>query len=673
VAPVAVAVTLSDGTEDALYTIQASDLLAGVTDIDSTTLSVTSVSIASGGGSLVNHGDGTWTYTPAANYNGPVSFNYTASDGSLTSSPTARLNLVAVNDAPTISAGTVASGAISVPVTPQNHVSAAVASALATSGLISGLPGESGFGALALGAGDDNSSGAINITSVFGASGVNFFGHNYTSLYVNNNGNITFNAPTSAFTPSVINAGTNNPIIAAFWADVDTRRAGAVYYDLDAADGIMTITWDHVGYYSAHHNKFDTFQIVLISEGNGNFDIEYRYNNIQWTTGDASGGANGLNGTSARAGYSAGDGMHYFELPQSGNQSALLSLPTTNGNTGIAGVDHFEVRNGEVGPSTLTSTGTINFSDPDLNDIHAIQSVTYTGSGDHLGTLTLVKNADTTGTGIGGKFTWTYTADPTAIRTALDGLSTHSKVETFDVMISDGAGGTVTQSVAVTLTETGNHAPVINVDNLHVTQHGGGTTTVSGLSVTDSDATSNEIFTVAATTAGAASGTTVTPATGSGHLADINATLATGVTYHEGNTPPSTDRVAVSVADGHGATDTVSMIFSNAAEHGAALTFTGTTGKDVFFATGHQDQFVFAAHFNHDTIMNFAPGQDHLDLSAVVTTNNPGDWISAHVAASPANPADTLITVDAADTIVLHGVSTAGLSANDFILHPGTA
>ena len=53
--------------------------------------------------------------------------------------------------------------------------------------------------------------------------------------------------------------------------------------------------------------EFDTFQIVLISEGNGNFDIEYRYNNIQWTTGDASGGANGLNGTSARAGYSAGD------------------------------------------------------------------------------------------------------------------------------------------------------------------------------------------------------------------------------------------------------------------------------------------------------------------------------------------------------------------------------
>jgi hypothetical protein len=30
-----------------------------------------------------------------------------------------------------------------------------------------------------------------------------------------------------------------------------------------------------------------------------------------------------------------------------------------------------------------------------------------------------------------------------------------------------------------------------------------------------------------------------------------------------------------------------------------------------------------------------------------------------------------LITIDAADTIVLHNVSVASLSVNDFILHPG--
>ena len=183
------------------------------------------------------------------------------------------------------------------------------------------------FGENALAVGDDNSSSAINITSVFGSQGLNFFGHDYTSIYINNNGNITFVEPSGTFTPSQITAGANNPIIAAFWADVDTRGgAGAstggnatgsnrVYYDLDATNGVLTVTWDDVGYYNSHKDKLDAFQLQLISLGNGNFDIVYRYQNISWTTGDFSGGSGGLGGQVARAGYSAGDGVHYFELP----------------------------------------------------------------------------------------------------------------------------------------------------------------------------------------------------------------------------------------------------------------------------------------------------------------------------------------------------------------------
>jgi Ca2+-binding RTX toxin-like protein len=101
------------------------------------------------------------------------------------------------------------------------------------------------------------------------------------------------------------------------------------------------------------------------------------------------------------------------------------------------------------------------------------------------------------------------------------------------------------------------------------------------------------------------------------------------------------------------------------------VTLTGTPGKDVFFGTGYQDKFVFAAQSNHDTIMDFTPGQDRIDLSAVVTTNNVSTWLGQHAAADPTHPSDTLITIDAADTIVLHNVSVASLSANDFILHPG--
>ncbi|WP_159351319.1 VCBS domain-containing protein [Roseomonas harenae] len=104
---VSAAVTLPAGTEDTAVQITAAQLLAGATDVDSSSLSVTGLAVASGGGSLVNNNDGTWTYTPAANANGPVSFSYKVSDGSLTTDQTASLSIAAVNDAPVIGTPTV--------------------------------------------------------------------------------------------------------------------------------------------------------------------------------------------------------------------------------------------------------------------------------------------------------------------------------------------------------------------------------------------------------------------------------------------------------------------------------------------------------------------------------------------------------------------------------------
>jgi hypothetical protein len=601
----------------------------------------------------------------------------------------ATVDVTSSNHAPVLTAGTVTSRLIDVPLatTGTNTLSPAVAAQLNAPGLISGLGGEAGFGTLALLAGDDNSSGAIDFRSVFGPAGLDFFGTNYTSLFINNNGNVTFHAASSTFTPTTISAGVNNPIIAPFWADVDTRGHGAVYYDRDSSDGVMTITWDNVGYFNSHTDKLDSFQLVLINEGNGNFDIEYRYGNIQWTTGTASGGSNGLGGTPAHAGYSAGDGVHSFELPQSGNQAALLALPTTNGNTGIAGVDEFNVRNGEVGPATLTSTGTINFADPDLNDNHDIQSVTYTSGGEQLGALSLTERADTTGTGTGGQFVWTYTANAQTVRTALDSANTHTQVETFEVVISDGHGGTLSQTVSVTLngigTPSSNAAPVITTDHFAVAENPDGTTTVSGLSVFDGNASPTETFMIDAVTAGAGSGSSVTPSTNSGHLTDVNAALATGVVYHPGMTPPQTDKVTFTVTDGFGATDTVNFIF-NQAGAGPNITLQGTAGKDVIFATGHTDtltggaaadQFVFRAHSGHDTITDFTPGQDRIDLldnlpftpGVSASFNN---WIDNN--ATPF-ASGTLIHLDADDSILLSNVNRASLHMSDFILHPGSA
>jgi len=54
-------------------------------------------------GSATLNPDGSFSYTPAANYNGPDSFTYRASDGtSLSNVPTVSITVNDVNDAPTL-------------------------------------------------------------------------------------------------------------------------------------------------------------------------------------------------------------------------------------------------------------------------------------------------------------------------------------------------------------------------------------------------------------------------------------------------------------------------------------------------------------------------------------------------------------------------------------------
>ena len=108
-APVAVA-DIGATPED---TPISGNVLANDHDIDGPTLQVTQYTIAGvnhpagsttaivGVGTLVINADGNYTFTPAADYNGPVpTIGYTISDGSLSSSSTLTLTVTAVNDAP---------------------------------------------------------------------------------------------------------------------------------------------------------------------------------------------------------------------------------------------------------------------------------------------------------------------------------------------------------------------------------------------------------------------------------------------------------------------------------------------------------------------------------------------------------------------------------------------
>ena len=193
-----------------------------------------------------------------------------------------------------------------------------------------------GFDVNSLAANDDQSTGLVDI-----GFGISFFGKAYSQLYVNNNGNVTFDANMSTYTPFGLTGDIGTPIIATFFADVDTRPGtvdtnALTRYGTGTVDGHASfgVTWIDVGYFGIHWDKLNSFQLILIDRsdrGPGDFDIEFNYEKIQWETGDASGGVSGFGGSSAHVGFSNGTGSPgtFYEFEGSGVPGSFLdSSPT---------------------------------------------------------------------------------------------------------------------------------------------------------------------------------------------------------------------------------------------------------------------------------------------------------------------------------------------------------
>src|SRR6185369_9445067 len=86
--------------EDTTLTVGAPGVLANDSDVDGDALSATLV-ISPAHGTLAFNSDGSFTYTPAANYNGPDSFTYQLNDGQADSGvATVNLTITGVNDVP---------------------------------------------------------------------------------------------------------------------------------------------------------------------------------------------------------------------------------------------------------------------------------------------------------------------------------------------------------------------------------------------------------------------------------------------------------------------------------------------------------------------------------------------------------------------------------------------
>jgi hypothetical protein len=193
---------------------------------------------------------------------------------------------------------------------------------------------------------------------------VDFFGREFSGVYVNNNGNVSFNAPLSTYTAFSL-LSTEIPLLAPFFADVDTRDSGSdlVRYGHGMIDGrkVFGVNWIDVGYFSGHSDKLNSFQLIITSRSDiaaGDFDFEFNYDAIRWETGDASDGSNGFGGSPARAGWSNGTNRS-LELPGSAENGALLdeapnSLVAGSVNSTQPGRYLFEVRAGAVATNPLT-------------------------------------------------------------------------------------------------------------------------------------------------------------------------------------------------------------------------------------------------------------------------------------------------------------------------------
>ncbi len=225
--------------------------------------------------------------------------------------------------------------------------------ALVWCGPVRANPVRPGFDQASLARADDSASGAVAL-----GFQMSFYGRLYDSAYVSTNGVLSFVAPQTDFTPYGLGAGyTGQPIIAPFFADVDTRRttSGVVHYGtgIDAGRPAFGVTWPGVGYFQLGADRLNTFQLILTGRadrGVGDFDITFNYGAIGWEAGYANGGVDGLGGTTASVGWNGGGAS--FAMAGSLVPGAFIdggaNALATHSNDGTPGQFRFSVANGVV-------------------------------------------------------------------------------------------------------------------------------------------------------------------------------------------------------------------------------------------------------------------------------------------------------------------------------------
>ncbi|XP_075183932.1 alpha-tectorin-like [Anomaloglossus baeobatrachus] len=178
-------------------------------------------------------------------------------------------------------------------------------------------------------------------------------------------------------------------MICPFWGDVDNECEGLIYYRQTRDEALMkrisddvnncfedfhfeaewafVATWHRVAYHGTESNKTNTFQALLAADGLRSI-VVFVYENIEWTTGTASGGhpLTGLGGTQAQAGFNTA--TEHFNIPFSRTEH-IINIKSSS-NVGIPGlwifrVDDFRVPGGCMHLDSFLNFGQSIFRDED--------------------------------------------------------------------------------------------------------------------------------------------------------------------------------------------------------------------------------------------------------------------------------------------------------------------
>lgn len=212
--------------------------------------------------------------------------------------------------------------------------------------------------------GDDVSSDEIALQVP-----ITYLGATFDSIYVNINGHVSFETDVPNYQGGLL-LPVGLKLIAPFLADIDTRAAGQVYYretrdakllQRAAADvqshfsgirsfrprSLFIVSWDKVGYYNEQFDKVNTFQLVIVTDGQDSYAFfHYLDSGMQWTVGEGKLSPN-VPDVPAQAGFDRGNGYddNAFVLPFSGTTAAFVN----DSNVNIPGVWMYQIGSAAFG------------------------------------------------------------------------------------------------------------------------------------------------------------------------------------------------------------------------------------------------------------------------------------------------------------------------------------